>query len=74
MTPRMELHSRGYDCFCFHLLCVAVARRKQVAEQGYDTVLLAETYGPHKQTVYYLAHKRLNQPTRKQRGADFGGH
>jgi len=53
---------------------VAVARRKQVAEQGYDTVLLAETYGPHKQTVYYLAHKRLNQPTRKQRGADFGGH
>ena len=67
-------HRNQYDCFCYHLLCAAVLGKAKYEAFGFDCFLFSETY-EHKskgelvrQTVYYLAHKRLNQPTRKERG------
>lgn len=62
-----------YDLFAYHLLCNAVKAKTHYTALGYDCFLFVETYGPYRQHVYYLAHKRLDQPTRRERGCFIKG-
>lgn len=72
MNPKEELKARGFDFFMFHLLCAAKKFEVKITAQGYECHLVTETYGPHRQTVYYLGHKQVNKLTRKERGASLG--
>jgi hypothetical protein len=67
MSPREELHARGFDFFMFHLLCAAKQFEAKITAQGFECHLVTETYGPHRQTVYYLGHKQVGKPTRRER-------
>lgn len=59
-----------YDVYCHHLLCVAIKQSAQLTARGFHCFTFSETYGRF--TVYYVAHKKLNQPTRSERGANLG--
>jgi len=73
MTRNRDVaHRNDYDCYCYHLLCTAAQELVRYTALGYDCFLFSETYGRDRQTVYYLAHKKLNKPTRTQRGASLG--
>jgi hypothetical protein len=58
----------GFDLFAYPLLCTASRAQVHYTALAYACFIFTETYGPYKQTVYYLAHKRTDQLTRKQRG------
>jgi len=76
MRDRTYAHRNGFDCFCHTLLCRAAKELVRHTALGYECFIFTETY-EHiskgvtvRQSVYYLAHKRLNRPTRKERGCD----
>lgn len=60
--------NNGYDCFCYSLLCAAALAQVDYVARGWDCFVFSETYSSMGHTVYYLAHKRVNQRTRTERG------
>jgi len=68
MTAREKAHAEGFDFHCFHLLCNAVKWQSEHAA-GNTFRLCPETFGPHRQTVFFLGSKSTApKPTRKERG------
>jgi hypothetical protein len=61
-----EAHRRGFDFFCYPLLCVAISDKAKFTTMGYACFLLTETV--HTFTIYYLAHKAEGKLTRREKG------
>jgi hypothetical protein len=67
MRDRTYAHRNNYDCNCYHLMCSAVRDRASYAASGYDCFIFSEIYNQHRQTVYYMAHKRVRPLTPEER-------
>ncbi len=65
---RAYARQNQYDCTTHHLLCVALRERARLTARGYHCVLFTETMCTQRFTLYFLYYKKLNQPTRRQRG------
>lgn len=63
-----EARREGFDFFAYHLLCNAVKAHAHYTALDYECHICVYTHTRFSQHVYFLAHKKLDRLTRKERG------
>jgi hypothetical protein len=68
ITTVEDAHTAGYDLYCYTNPVTRAADRLKFEHEGFDCIDFSVTMCKQEFSVLYLGTRRLNRPTRKERG------